>query len=74
MNKSGSLRHLVRGIRKQEAKLSLLYRMARHMRGTDKMEPVQWGLRAIDLLIELREIDPDTYEREVRKQPTQKQS
>lgn len=45
---------------------ALLYRMARHIRNTDKVEPVKWGLDAMDLLGELRAKDPKRYEREVK--------
>ena len=46
---------------------SWAWRAARHMRNTDKMPAVQWGVDAIDILAELRDHDPNGYDREVKR-------
>ncbi len=43
-----------------------VYRLARLLRNTDGWHPERWGLRSMDLLTELREIDPDKYDERVR--------
>lgn len=45
---------------------AMAYRLARHIRNTDKSDAVKWGLEAIDLLSELRELDLERYDREVK--------
>lgn len=37
------------------------YRAARHMRNTEGLEGAAWGIRSIDLLLELRSHDPTEY-------------
>lgn len=44
----------------------LLYRFARHVRNTDEIAPPAWGVGGLNLLAELRELNPDRYDREVR--------
>lgn len=44
----------------------LLYRMARHIRQTDELNPFTWASKGIELLNELRNLDPDKYDRLVK--------
>lgn len=46
--------------------VSLLYRMATHIRNTDAVPPVTWGVKGIELLEELKALDPEKYEREIK--------
>jgi hypothetical protein len=41
-------------------------KLARHVRNTDKVEPLKWGIESIKLLDELRQMDPARYDAEVR--------
>jgi hypothetical protein len=43
------------------------WRAARHIRNTDKIPSVQWGIEAMDILAELRDHDPNGYDIEVKK-------
>src|SRR5689334_13147928 len=53
-----------------EAKVDLLYRMARHIRNTDEMAAIQWGVKGMDLLAALRELDHERYDAEVKANDT----
>lgn len=44
----------------------LCMRLARHIRNTETIPPVMWGIKGIDLLVEVREKDPITYEKLVK--------
>jgi hypothetical protein len=44
----------------------LLYKLARHIRNTDKVNPFKWGVQAMELLGEVREIQPARYDTEVK--------
>lgn len=44
----------------------LLYRFARHVRNTDKLDPGPWGVKGMDLLADLRGIDAEKYDRLVK--------
>lgn len=39
----------------------LLYRLARHIRNNEKLDPIRWGIAGIDLLMDVRDYDPDKY-------------
>ena len=43
----------------------LLWRMARHIRNTDELPIVKWGIKSIDLLIAAKEHSPNVYEHKV---------
>lgn len=43
--------------------LGLLYRLARHIRNTDDMPPIPWGVAGVRLLAELQALDPARYAR-----------
>ncbi|MDB5294953.1 MAG: hypothetical protein JWO31_936 [Phycisphaerales bacterium] len=44
----------------------IAYKLGRHVRNTDRMPATTWGVKGIDLLVELRAMDPSRYSREVR--------
>jgi len=46
---------------------SLLFRLARHVRNTDDDSPIGWGAQGIKLLIEVQALEPERYEREVKR-------
>ena len=48
------------------AELLLLYRMARHIRNTEDLPAVKWGIQALYLLSTLRKLDPEKYDKEVK--------
>lgn len=45
---------------------SLLYRLARHVRNTDEIPPTKWAVQGLDLLAELRAINPARYDQSVK--------
>lgn len=45
---------------------NLLYRFARHVRNTEKVPALEWGVEGCDLLAELRELDPKVYDKRVK--------
>lgn len=45
----------------------LLYKLANHVRNGDKTPAVKWGVQAMDLLAELRELDPKSYDERVKR-------
>lgn len=45
----------------------LLYKLARHLRNPDDLPLVTWGVAGIELLAEIRELDPKRYDNEVTK-------
>lgn len=47
----------------------LLYRFGRHVRNTDEIPPLKWGVQGMDLLTELRAIDPSRYDAEIKALP-----
>jgi len=44
----------------------LLYRLARHIRNNDKLQPIPWGIAGIDLLMDVRDYAPDRYDMDVK--------
>lgn len=56
----------VKYIREDLAAQDLLYKLARHIRNTDEIHPATWGAQGLDLLAQLREIDPERYDKEVK--------
>jgi hypothetical protein len=42
-----------------------LYKLARHIRNTDTMPVLSWGVKSGQLLNEVRSINPRRYDREV---------
>lgn len=44
----------------------LLYKLARHVRNNDKLQPIPWGIAGIDLLMEVRDYAPNRYDCDVR--------
>lgn len=50
-----SIRH-----RLQEAE-RLMYRLARHIRNNEKLDPIRYGIAGIDLLMDVRDYDPNRY-------------
>ncbi len=44
----------------------LLYRLARHIRNNDKLQPIPWGIAGIDLLMDVRDYAPDRYNMDVK--------
>lgn len=56
----------VKYIREDLAAQDLLYKLARHIRNTDEIHPATWGAQGLNLLAELREIDPERYDKEVK--------
>jgi hypothetical protein len=44
----------------------LLFRLARHIRNTNKLPPVQYGVRGVELLVEVQEFNPERYDKEVK--------
>lgn len=57
---------LYRALDREFSLEDLAYRLARHIRNTDKKSAGQWGVEAVDLLTELRERDPKKYDAEVK--------
>jgi len=45
---------------------TMIYRLSRHIRNTDTKPAVAWGMQAVNLLVEVREMDEERYEREVK--------
>lgn len=58
-------RVILPGVEAMEAS-SLLYRMARLIRNPDGMAPTDWGAEGMQLLAELREMDPAKYDQYVK--------
>lgn len=56
----------VKYIREDLAAQDLLYKLARHIRNTDEIHPATWGAQGLELLAELRGIDPEKYDKEVK--------
>lgn len=52
-----------------ERQVDLLYRMARHIRNTDEISLIKWGIEGMDLLAELRELDQERYDAEIKGAP-----
>ena len=44
----------------------LLCRLARHIRNSEDLPPLQWGVQGLDLLAEVRAFFPERYDREVK--------
>jgi hypothetical protein len=44
----------------------LLYRLARHIRNTGAMPPEKWGAIGIELLLEVHDLNPERYDKEVK--------
>jgi hypothetical protein len=57
----------VRGTSDRQKHFDILYRLARHIRNTDSMPAIEWGGKGMELLAELRELDPTMYDRLVKK-------
>lgn len=53
-----------------ERLVDLLYRMARHVRNTEEMSAIAWGVKGMDLLAELRDLDAERYDLEVKANDT----
>ncbi len=45
---------------------SLALRLARHIRNTDNLEVLEWGVKGLDLLGEVRAADPMAYDDAVK--------
>ena len=58
-----------RTVRVPDTKEELLYRLARHLRNTDDMPLLSWGVVGADLLADLRQLDPAKYDRLVKRGP-----
>lgn len=56
----------VKYIREDLAAQDLLYKLARHIRNTDETPVTLWGVQGLDLLAQLREVDPERYDKEVK--------
>lgn len=44
----------------------LMWALAKHVRNTDELPVVKWGIRGIDLLENVRDYNPDRYEHNVK--------
>ncbi len=54
-------------VKKSNALEQLIYKLARHIRNTDKVPILEWGRKSIDLLGEVKKLDGEKYERLVKK-------
>jgi hypothetical protein len=52
--------------RRDRAFENIAFRLGRHLRNPDQIGIHDWGAGAMDLLAELREMDPERYDREVK--------
>ena len=57
-----------RTLNHHELKSDLLYRMARHIKNSNNINPLEWGIKGIDLLVELKKIDEIAYNKKVKNQ------
>ena len=53
-------------LQKHEKMSDLLYRFAKHIKNKDNLPVLEWGVKGIDLLVELRDIDPEAYNKNVK--------
>lgn len=58
----GALNYIV----ELEKSQALTYRMARHIRNTDEVPVARWGVDGMNLLAELRDLNPEQYDAEVK--------
>jgi len=49
-----------------EKNIDLLYEFANHVRNTDNMPPLMWGVNGVNLLAKLRELDSSEYDKRVK--------
>jgi predicted RNase H-like nuclease (RuvC/YqgF family) len=52
---------------KVELLLNVIYKLARHLNNTDDLSLTSWGVTGVELLTEVRSIDPVRYDSEVRR-------